>query len=106
MELILINDAKLKIILNDADMEYYRLDCSCANYNNTETIALHENIRDSTTHILCRPNRNPLSFSFGDNSFHSLRTTLNYRASIMFTYLLYTINMNLSSLFVEKSKFL
>ena len=50
MELILINDAKLKIILNDADMEYYRLDCSCANYNNTETRRAFWDILDEVKH--------------------------------------------------------
>lgn len=50
MELILINDAKLKIILNDADMEYYRLDCNCANYNNTETRRAFWDILDEVKH--------------------------------------------------------
>ena len=50
MELILINDAKLKIILNDADMEHYRLDCNCANYNNTETRRAFWDILDEVKH--------------------------------------------------------
>ena len=50
MELIFINDTKLKIILNDADMEYYRLDCNCVNYNNTETRRAFWDILDEAKH--------------------------------------------------------
>lgn len=50
MELILINDTKLKIILNNSDMEHYRLDCNCANYNNTETRRAFWDILDEAKH--------------------------------------------------------
>ena len=50
MELILINDTKLKIMLTDADMERYELDCNCANYNNTETRRAFWSILDEAKH--------------------------------------------------------
>lgn len=50
MELILIDDTKLKIILNNSDMQHYRLDCSCANYNNTETRRAFWDILDEAKH--------------------------------------------------------
>lgn len=50
MELILINDTKLKIMLTDADMERYELDCNCVNYNNTETRRAFWSILDEAKH--------------------------------------------------------
>ena len=37
MELILINNGKLKIMLTEEDMREYELDCDMADYDNTET---------------------------------------------------------------------
>lgn len=50
MELILINDAKLKIMLTEQDMVHYDLDCSCANYDNTETRRAFWSILDEAKH--------------------------------------------------------
>ena len=37
MELILINENKLKIMLSDTDMKDYSLDCDRLNYDDSET---------------------------------------------------------------------
>ena len=37
MELIVINENKLKITLSESDMKQYSLDCNTADYDNTET---------------------------------------------------------------------
>lgn len=50
MELILINDTKLKIMLTEEDMVHYDLDCTCANYDNTETRRAFWNILDEAKH--------------------------------------------------------
>lgn len=50
MELILINDTKLKIMLTEEDMVRYDLDCACANYDNTETRKAFWNILDEAKH--------------------------------------------------------
>ena len=50
MELILINDAKLKIMLTEQDMVHYDLDCNCANYDNTETRRAFWSILDEAKH--------------------------------------------------------
>ena len=50
MELILINDTKLKIMLTEEDMVRYDLDCDCANYDNTETRKAFWNILDEAKH--------------------------------------------------------
>ena len=50
MELILINDTKLKIMLTEQDMVHYDLDCNCANYDNTETRRAFWSILDEVKH--------------------------------------------------------
>ncbi len=50
MELILINDTKLKIMLTEQDMVHYDLDCNCANYDNTETRKAFWSILDEVKH--------------------------------------------------------
>ncbi|MBQ9080499.1 MAG: adaptor protein MecA [Clostridia bacterium] len=50
MELILINDTKLKIMLTEEDMVHYELDCNCANYDNTETRRAFWSILDEAKH--------------------------------------------------------
>ena len=37
MELIVINENKLKITLSESDMKQYSLDCNTVDYDNTET---------------------------------------------------------------------
>jgi len=46
MELILINDSKLKVMLTPADMESYAITCDTIDYENTETRRAFWNILD------------------------------------------------------------
>lgn len=50
MELILINSNKLKIMLTEADMIQYELDCNTINYDNTETRRAFWSILDEAKH--------------------------------------------------------
>lgn len=50
MELILINENKLKITLSEGDMKEYALDCSTIDYDNTETRKAFWNILDDVKH--------------------------------------------------------
>ncbi len=50
MELILINDTKLKIMLTREDMVRYELDCDSADYDNTETRRAFWSILDEAKH--------------------------------------------------------
>lgn len=50
MELILINDSKLKIMLTREDMTRYELDCASADYDNTETRRAFWSILDEAKH--------------------------------------------------------
>ncbi len=50
MELILINDTKLKIMLTREDMTRYDLDCESADYDNTETRRAFWSILDEAKH--------------------------------------------------------
>ena len=50
MELILINDSKLKIMLTSEDMIKYDLDCNSASYDNTETRRAFWSILDEAKH--------------------------------------------------------
>lgn len=50
MELILINDSKLKIMLTEEDMVRYELDCKSVNYDNTETRRAFWSILDEAKH--------------------------------------------------------
>ena len=44
MDLIFINDHKLKIMLSGSDMKEYSLDCNALNYESTETQSVFRNI--------------------------------------------------------------
>ena len=50
MELIVINENKLKITLSPCDMKEYALDCSTIDYDNTETRKAFWNILDDVKH--------------------------------------------------------
>lgn len=50
MELILINENKLKITLSECDMKEYCLDCSTIDYDNTETRRAFWSILDEVKH--------------------------------------------------------
>lgn len=50
MDLILINDSKLKIILTQADMASYALTCENIDYDNTETRRAFWDILDAAKH--------------------------------------------------------
>ena len=50
MELILINDKKLKIMLTPEDMKEYELDCETVDYTQTETRRAFWNILDEAKH--------------------------------------------------------
>lgn len=50
MELIIINENKLKITLSQCDMKQYSLDCSTIDYDNTETRRAFWNILDEVKH--------------------------------------------------------
>ena len=50
MELILINNSKLKIMLTSEDMIKYDLDCNSASYDNTETRRAFWSILDEAKH--------------------------------------------------------
>ena len=50
MELIVINENKLKITLSECDMKQYSLDCSTIDYDNTETRRAFWNILDEVKH--------------------------------------------------------
>jgi Negative regulator of genetic competence, sporulation and motility len=50
MELILINDSKLKVMLTPADMESYAITCDTIDYENTETRRAFWNILDEAKH--------------------------------------------------------
>lgn len=50
MELIMINDSKLKIMLTEEDMQRFALDCSSVNYDNTETRRAFWSILDEAKH--------------------------------------------------------
>ena len=50
MELILINENKLKITLSECDMKQYCLDCSTIDYDNTETRRAFWSILDEVKH--------------------------------------------------------
>lgn len=50
MELILINETKLKIMLTREDMKRYELDCDGADYDNTETRRAFWSILDEAKH--------------------------------------------------------
>lgn len=50
MELILINDSKLKIMLTQEDMTRYELDCASADYDSTETRRAFWSILDEAKH--------------------------------------------------------
>ena len=50
MELILINENKLKITLSECDMKQYDLDCSTIDYDNTETRRAFWSILDEAKH--------------------------------------------------------
>ena len=50
MELIVINENKLKITLSQCDMQQYALDCSTIDYDNTETRRAFWNILDEVKH--------------------------------------------------------
>ena len=50
MELILINDTKLKIMLTREDMTRYDLDCASADYDSTETRRAFWSILDEAKH--------------------------------------------------------
>lgn len=50
MELILINNSKLKIMLTSEDMTKYDLDCNSASYENTETRRAFWSILDEAKH--------------------------------------------------------
>jgi len=50
MELILINNSKLKVMLTPADMESYAITCDTIDYENTETRRAFWNILDEAKH--------------------------------------------------------
>ncbi len=50
MELIVINENKLKITLSESDMKQYSLDCNTIDYDNTETRKAFWNILDEVKH--------------------------------------------------------
>jgi negative regulator of genetic competence, sporulation and motility len=50
MELILINENKLKITLSECDMKQYDLDCTTIDYDNTETRRAFWSILDEAKH--------------------------------------------------------
>ena len=50
MELILINDKKLKIMLSPEDMREYEIDCDSVDYGNTETRRAFWSILDEAKH--------------------------------------------------------
>lgn len=50
MELILINENKLKITLSECDMKQYDLDCDTIDYDNTETRKAFWSILDEAKH--------------------------------------------------------
>ena len=50
MELIVINENKLKITLSEKDMHKYSLDCNTIDYDNTETRRAFWNILDEVKH--------------------------------------------------------
>ena len=50
MELILINESKLKVMLTPADMESYAITCDTIDYENTETRRAFWNILDEAKH--------------------------------------------------------
>ena len=50
MELILINENKLKITLSECDMKQYDLDCNTIDYDNTETRKAFWSILDEAKH--------------------------------------------------------
>ena len=50
MELIVINENKLKITLSECDMKQYSLDCETLDYDNTETRRAFWNILDEVKH--------------------------------------------------------
>lgn len=50
MELILINDNKLKITLSECDMKQYSLDCNTIDYDSTETRRAFWSILDEVKH--------------------------------------------------------
>ena len=50
MELIVINENKLKITLSEGDMKQYSLDCNTIDYDNTETRKAFWNILDEVKH--------------------------------------------------------
>ena len=50
MELIVINENKLKITLSECDMKQYSLDCNTIDYDNTETRRAFWNILDEVKH--------------------------------------------------------
>ena len=50
MELIVINENKLKITLSENDMKQYSLDCDTIDYDNTETRRAFWNILDEVKH--------------------------------------------------------
>ena len=50
MELIRINENKLKIMLSEGDMKQYALDCASLDYDNTETRRAFWSILDEAKH--------------------------------------------------------
>lgn len=50
MELILINESKLKVMLTPSDMESYSITCDTIDYENTETRRAFWNILDEAKH--------------------------------------------------------